>query len=150
MSLSLLLYSIISLWIFSKLISTYLKIKTFSFALLTTGLMAVTANAQYTGFLFFEPRKCPADGQEEHSLLFTYSAKDGNSCFSQDYGSSSSNISVSGNLIGTNTKAPAKIGGCQTSTCDSGCQTADITTGTDGFTLDCAEFTDAPYIYLGN
>lgn len=53
-------------------------------------------------------------------------------------------------LIGTSTKAPAKIGGCPTSTCDSGCRTADLSTGTDEFTVDCAKCTDALYICLGN
>lgn len=117
----------------------------FSIAFLATGLMAATANSQYTGFLFFlEFSKCPDDGQEEHSILFTYSAGNGNSCFAQDFGLHSFNISASGSLIGTNTKAPTKIGGCPTSTCDLGYQTVDVTTCTDRFTLDRTEFTDAP------
>jgi hypothetical protein len=69
--------------------------------------------------------------------------------FAQDYDSHPSTSRPLA-LIGTNTKAPAKIGGCPTSTCDSGCQTADVSTGTGEFTVDCEKFTDALYIYLGN
>ncbi|KAH8690742.1 hypothetical protein BGW36DRAFT_59204 [Talaromyces proteolyticus] len=113
-------------------------------------LAAALTNAQYSGLMFFKDSgDCPQQTESESQTSFTYDAGGGNLCFSNPYSSDDLDVAFSGELIGTNEVAPAKLGGCPTSSCDSGCTTVDVEASGNGIQVDCAEFSGASYIYLG-
>jgi hypothetical protein len=113
-------------------------------------LAAAVTNAQYSGLMFFKDSgDCPQQTESESQTSWTYDAGSGNLCFSNPYGNEDLDAAFSGELIGTNTVAPKKFGGCPTSNCDSDCTTVDVEASGNGVQVDCAQFSGASYIYLG-
>lgn len=113
-------------------------------------LAAAFTNAQYSGLMFFKDSgDCPEQLENESQTSWTYDAGGGNLCFANPYGNDDLDAAFSGVLIGTNAVAPKTFGGCPTSTCDSDCTTVDVEAAGSGVRVDCAQFSGASYIYLG-
>ncbi|QKX63214.1 uncharacterized protein TRUGW13939_10383 [Talaromyces rugulosus] len=113
-------------------------------------LAAAFTNAQFSGLMFFrDSGDCPQQTASESQTSWTYDASEGNLCFSNPYESDDLDVAFSGELIGTNAVAPKKLGGCPTSSCDKDCTTVDVEASGNGALVECAQFSGASYLYLG-
>lgn len=90
---------------------------------------------------------CPKGNQDEHTENLDFT---GNICFKQSYGSDAYKAKLSVLNNGIDNKSPTKFGGCPTSSCDQDCQTVDIESSGNQLTVDCADVSDGPYIYIGS
>ncbi|KKA20906.1 hypothetical protein T310_5046 [Rasamsonia emersonii CBS 393.64] len=110
---------------------------------------ASLASAQYKGIIFFkEHGQCPRQIESEQQTDFEYTAGS-NLCIPMGYSSDNYGVGLSAALIGNNDIPPTKLGGCPTSSCNENCQTTSIKQTGNGIYLGCAQFTDAPYLYIG-
>jgi hypothetical protein len=111
----------------------------------------VAADPGYTGWLWFaDAGDCSDEGASDPNMQIDYPPDDsGVFCTevtfdSPDYGLVLDMTNVGGNF------APKYVRGCSDSACKQCGDPADITVEDTGIRMDCTQFTNAPYVYIGD
>ncbi|OJJ38744.1 hypothetical protein ASPWEDRAFT_36428, partial [Aspergillus wentii DTO 134E9] len=118
---------------------------------LASAMLASIASAEYTGNLFFaKAGKCSDEGESDPQMEISYPPSDGG-VWCKEVTYKSENYGLTLDMINAGSNFPPKyLKGCSDSACKK-CGKADKITSQDtGIRIDCAQLTNAPYVYIGD
>lgn len=111
----------------------------------------VSADPGYEGWLWFaDAGKCSDEGQSDPNQQIDYPPDDnGVFCTEVTFDSPNYGLVLDMTNIGANFP-PKYVRGCLDSACKQCGDPADITSEDTGIRMDCKQFTNAPYVYIGD
>ncbi|KAJ5097359.1 hypothetical protein N7456_008080 [Penicillium angulare] len=120
--------------------------------IVAASILATSASAaDYEGWLWFaKAGDCPLEAVDDPNMQLGYPSDDGGTfCVEVTY--DSPNYGLILDMTDTGGNFPPKyVRGCLDSACKQCGEPVDIIQGTNGISTDCSQFTNSPYVYIGD